>query len=79
MSPPAGSVPFFRNSIFRTECDECHETFPVNTGGVCERCRRILCGTHLHGSLVRRVAIAFGAPSVCVRCRHAPPAAVDVP
>lgn len=59
----------FRKSIFSTECDECRKPFPVNTGGVCERCRRILCGAHLHGSIGRRVAMAFGAPMQCVRCR----------
>ena len=62
-------MPFFRPSIFRTECDVCHAPFPVNTGGVCERCRRILCGKHLHGSIVRRLAIAVGAPMICVACR----------
>ncbi|HWP02607.1 MAG TPA: hypothetical protein VNL96_04060 [Gemmatimonadaceae bacterium] len=60
---------FLRKSIFSTECDECHRSFAVNTGGVCERCRRILCNDHLHGTLWRRVAIAFGAPYLCVRCR----------
>ncbi|HSA56804.1 MAG TPA: hypothetical protein VLE53_13925 [Gemmatimonadaceae bacterium] len=59
----------FRKSIFKTECDECRQPFPVNTGGVCERCRRILCNDHLHGSITRRLAIAFGAPYVCLRCR----------
>jgi hypothetical protein len=62
-------VPIFRKSIFKTECDQCHRPFPVTGGGVCERCRRILCNTHLHGSIVRRMAIAFGARYVCVRCR----------
>jgi hypothetical protein len=60
---------FLRKSIFRTECDQCGKTFPVNTGGVCVRCRRILCNEHLHGSVVRRMMIAFGLPYVCVRCR----------
>lgn len=59
----------FRRSEFRTECDECGQKFPVNTGGVCERCRRILCNRHLHGSFFRRVAISFGAPYLCVSCR----------
>jgi hypothetical protein len=59
----------FRRSMFRTECDECGKPFPVNTGGVCDRCRRILCNAHLHGSLARRIAIALGAPYVCVACR----------
>lgn len=62
-------MPIFQKSIFRTECDECGVPFAVNTGGVCTSCRRILCTTHLHGSLVRRVMIAFGAANVCVRCR----------
>lgn len=62
-------MPFFRSSIFRTECDECDRPFPVNTGGVCEHCRRILCGDHLHGSIGRRIAIAMGARMVCVKCR----------
>ena len=59
----------FRKSMFRTECDECDKPFPVNTGGVCDQCRRILCTRHLHGSVVRRIAIALGAPMRCVSCR----------
>ena len=59
----------FRKSMFRTECDECDKPFPVNTGGVCDQCRRILCNKHLHGSIVRRIAIALGAPMRCVSCR----------
>ena len=59
----------FRKSMFRTECDQCHKPFPVNTGGVCDNCRRILCNTHLHGSFLRRIAIALGAPYRCVDCR----------
>jgi hypothetical protein len=59
----------FRKSMFRTECDECLKPFPVNTGGVCDQCRRILCNTHLHGSFFRRIAIALGAPYRCVACR----------
>jgi len=59
----------FRKSIFTTECDECGRPFPVSHGGVCDQCRRILCNTHLHGSVTRRVAIAFGAPYRCVACR----------
>ena len=67
-------MPFFRSSIFRTECDVCGKPFPVNTGGVCERCKRILCAEHLHGSVVRRLAIAVGAPMICVTCRAGGPA-----
>ena len=59
----------FKRSEFKTECDECDRKFPVNTGGVCVNCRRILCNEHLHGSIVRRIAIALGAPYVCVACR----------
>ena len=59
----------FRRSMFRTACDECRKPFPVNTGGVCDRCRRILCNTHLHGYFVRLIAIALGSPYVCVACR----------
>ena len=59
----------FRKSIFRTECDECGKPFPVNTGGVCDQCRRILCGRHLHGSMGRRVLMAIGGTPRCVRCR----------
>ena len=72
-------MPFFRSSIFRTECDECDRPFPVNTGGVCERCRRILCADHLHGSFARRIAIAVGAPMICVKCRAGIPVESDQP
>lgn len=72
-------MPIFQKSIFRTECDECKLPFAVNTGGVCVTCRRILCSSHLHGSIVRKLLIAFGAPMICVRCRAGeslvPPAA----
>jgi hypothetical protein len=63
--------------VFNTECDECGKPFAINTGGVCESCRRILCNDHLHGSIVRRLAISFGAPYRCVACRdgRAPAAA----
>lgn len=66
-------MPFFRKSIFFTECDECDRRFSITSGGVCERCRRILCGTHLHGSIGRRIAIAFGASMRCTRCRAGEP------
>jgi hypothetical protein len=70
-------MPFFRKSIFATECDECDRRFAVNTGGVCEQCRRILCSTHLHGTIGRRIAMAFGARMVCVRCRASGPPTTD--
>jgi len=71
-------VPIFQKSIFRTECDECNVPFAVNTGGVCERCRRILCAKHLHGSVTRRMLMALGVPMICVRCR-AGESPADVP
>jgi hypothetical protein len=66
-------VAIFRKSIFRTECDECGTPFPVSSGGVCEQCRRILCGRHLHGSIGQRMFMAFGGTPRCVRCRAGQP------
>lgn len=63
-------MPFFSKSIFFTECDECDRRFSITSGGVCERCRRILCASHLHGSIGRRIAIGLGAKMLCVRCRR---------
>ena len=62
-------MPFLKKSIFFSECDRCHVRFHIGGGGVCERCRRILCDNHLHGSLVRRIQVSFGAPVVCLACR----------
>jgi hypothetical protein len=66
-------MPIFRKSIMTTECDECRRPFAISSGGVCENCRRILCTKHLHGTLTRRIAIAFGAQMLCVRCRTGQP------
>lgn len=66
-------MPIFRKSIMSSECDECRRRFAISSGGVCENCRRILCNTHLHGSLARRVAIGLGARMLCVRCRSGQP------
>ena len=63
-------MPFFKKSIFTSDCDRCHMRFHIGAGGVCEECRRILCDTHLHGSFVRRVQVSFGAPNICVSCRY---------
>lgn len=68
-TPRLSAVPIFQKSIFRTECDECNVPFAVNTGGVCEQCRRILCSKHLHGSITHKLLIAFGGRMICVRCR----------
>lgn len=67
-------MPFFKKSIFFSECDRCHVQFHIGGGGVCEQCRKILCDNHLHGSLVRRIQVSFGARPVCVACRHSPAA-----
>ncbi len=66
-------MPIFRKSIMSSECDECRRPFSISSGGVCENCRRILCTAHLHGSVARRLAIAFGARMLCVRCRTGQP------
>ena len=52
-----------------TDCDVCGRRFDLVKGGVCTRCRRVLCGEHLHGSLVRRLLVDFGAEPTCVQCR----------
>jgi hypothetical protein len=64
-------TPIFVKPLFMGECDECGATFDPIKGGVCEQCRRILCGRHLVGpSLAHRVVAMFGfAPKRCVQCR----------
>ncbi len=59
-----------RQSDLATECDACGARFDLMTGGTCERCRRILCERHLHGSWARRMLHEFRRPVHCVRCRH---------
>ena len=46
---------FFRSSQITTDCDQCSGRVDLLKGGVCIRCRRILCYRHLHGSWVRRL------------------------
>lgn len=60
---------FFRSSQVTTECDQCGGRADMLKGGVCTRCRRILCYAHLHGSWARRLLADLGAGTVCVRCR----------
>ena len=45
----------FRQTDLGTECDACNARIDLVSGGVCERCRRILCSRHLHGSWLRRL------------------------
>jgi hypothetical protein len=63
----------FRSSQITTHCDRCGGRVDLLKGGVCERCRRILCYTHLHGSWLRRLAADLGAGTICADCRaHRP-------
>jgi hypothetical protein len=59
----------FRSSQVSTDCDQCGGRVDLLKGGVCTRCRRILCYTHLHGSWVRRLLADLGVGTICVRCR----------
>jgi hypothetical protein len=62
-------VRMFRQTDLGTECDECGVRIDLVSGGVCERCKRILCTRHLHGSWLRRMRHELGGPAICVRCR----------
>jgi uncharacterized paraquat-inducible protein A len=59
----------FRSSQVTTDCDQCHGRVDLLKGGVCTRCRRILCYRHLHGSFLRRLLADLGAATICVQCR----------
>ena len=63
-------VRVFANTEMATDCEICGVRFDLIAGGACSRCRRVLCGQHLYGSWVRRLMVDFGAPAVCVACRH---------
>jgi hypothetical protein len=60
---------FFRSTEVSTDCDQCGGRVDLIKGGVCVRCRRILCYRHLHGSFVRRLLTDLGAETTCVDCR----------
>ena len=62
---------YLRRTDLGTECDACGERIDLMTGGTCERCKRILCARHLHGSWLRRMRHELGGPAVCVRCAAA--------
>lgn len=64
-----GKFEVFRSTQVTTDCDECGGRVDLIKGGVCVRCRRILCYRHLHGSFVRRLLTDLGAQTLCVRCR----------
>lgn len=63
------ALEFFRSTEVTTDCDQCGGRVDLIKGGVCERCRRILCYRHLHGSFVRRLMTDLGARTLCVNCR----------
>jgi hypothetical protein len=63
-------MPIFKKSDPSTECEACDVRFDLMHGGVCERCRRVLCYRHLHGSWVQRLRVDLGRPAVCVQCRR---------
>lgn len=59
----------FQPSVISTDCDRCGGRVDLLKGGVCTRCRRILCYTHLHGSWMRRLLADLRNESICVECR----------
>ncbi len=59
----------FLSSQVSTDCDQCGGRVDLLKGGVCTRCRRILCYRHLHGSWLRRLLADLGARTICVPCR----------
>ncbi len=64
---------FFRSSQVTTDCDQCHGRVDLIKGGVCTRCRRILCFNHLHGSFVQRLTADVTGRATCVQCRSGVP------
>jgi hypothetical protein len=66
-----GRPKFLHETEVKTDCDACGAFFDLVAGGVCEKCRRILCSRHLHGSFVQRVIADIIGRSVCIQCRHA--------
>ena len=59
----------FQKPMMAIECDRCGVRFNIILGGICDRCQRILCRQHLHGSWLRQLLVDVGARPVCVECR----------
>lgn len=59
----------FLPSEMSTECEVCNRRFDLVKGGACQKCRRVLCPTHLHGSWGRRLLVDLGAAPICTECR----------
>jgi hypothetical protein len=62
----------FRSTQVTTDCDRCGGRVDLIKGGVCMRCRRILCYRHLHGTWLRHLVTDLGIEPVCVDCRTTP-------
>ena len=65
----AEKIRYLRRTDMSIDCDVCGVHFDLITGGTCERCRRILCARHLHGSWLRRMIHEFRRPVLCGDCR----------
>lgn len=67
----------FQKPLMAIECDRCGVRFNLIHGGICDRCKRILCREHLHGSWLRVLLVDVGVRPVCIACRggESPPAA----
>jgi hypothetical protein len=60
----------FKPSAQLARCDQCRAFFDPVFGGVCARCRRLLCATHLYGGFFQRVLGRFNLrQALCVDCR----------
>jgi hypothetical protein len=65
-----GRPRFFRETDVKTNCDACGVFFDLLKGGVCERCKHILCDRHLNGSWTHRLIADVTNRHICVQCRH---------
>jgi hypothetical protein len=65
----------FRPSSYLAQCERCGVRFDPVKGGVCPSCNRILCGTHMYGSWLRRLRSQLGAKLVCAACAAGGPSA----
>jgi hypothetical protein len=59
-----------RKSALLARCDECRLPFDPVWGGGCPSCGRLLCGVHLYGAGLKRLAAYLGTRKPCVRCRN---------
>ncbi|MEO5569093.1 MAG: hypothetical protein ABIR92_11405 [Gemmatimonadaceae bacterium] len=66
---PSQKVGIFRETEVKTDCDVCGLFFDMVKGGVCDKCRRILCARHLHGSFSKRLIADLTGRNICVECR----------